>query len=332
MPNTEDNEFLQLVTGTYVANGTCSVDWEEYVESIEKVVPIADDEDVVERARAMMLRNEQGDVDECLRLANHAKQKEAYDLKTENAKAALARLKNGQNPSVQCKFTLKKSSSELVRMCPLVIASRFKNLQMLKVIVDFDRDQSNRSEALVEASKHGHHESVEILLRSASRWYSEVNQFEDNEIVEPPSSSSDPLKGLEPHVLGFCLFTACLNGYDEVARRILNHCPNPWCGIVGGSLYPVFCTGNSIIGNALFAAIEHKHIECVKVLVEKQDIVTADIYRALKMMLRVRSCDMMVILLRKYPAVYSNLDLLDLGQTEEVNSLKRVVRYMYEMG
>jgi hypothetical protein len=204
---------------------------------------------------------------------------------------------------------------------------------MLKVVVDYDRDASNRSEAIVEAAKHGHHDIVEVLLGSATRWYSEEQMGGGGEGVQPPppSSGTDPLKGFEPHVLGFCLFTACWNGHEETVRRLLNHSPNPWCGIVNGSRYPVFCTGNSVVGNALFAAIEHKYPECVKVIVEKQDLVTPDIYRALKMMLRVDSCDMMVALLRKYPTVYSNLDYIDLGRTEKVDSMKRVVRYMYEM-
>jgi hypothetical protein len=191
---------------------------------------------------------------------------------------------------------------------------------------------SFKSEAVVEASKHGHHDSVEILLRSASRWYSEVSSLNEKEAVEPPDTSTDPLKGFEPHVLGFCLFSASSNGHDETVRRILNHSPNPWCGIVGGMHYPVFCSGNSVVGNALFAAVEHKYIECVKVIVEKQDLVTPDIYRALKMMLRIENCDMMVVLLRKYPTVYCNLDYLNLGAGEQVDSMKRVVRYMYEMG
>ena len=185
------------------------------VAASSQVIPVADDEDIVERARGMLQRNESEDVDECLRLAHHAKQKAAYDLKIEQATAALGMLKNGQDPSVRCKFKLEKSNTEVVRMCPLVIAARFKNLQMLKVVVDYDRDEANRSEAMVEAAKHGHHGSVDILLRSASRWFSEAIQLEegeDKEHEEPPPSSTDPLKGFEPQILGFCLFWACSNG------------------------------------------------------------------------------------------------------------------------
>jgi hypothetical protein len=72
-----------------------------------------------------MLEQQSEDVDDALRLAHESIQKAMYEGKNERARAVLAMLKEGQDPSVQCKFPLQNATSEVVRMAPLVVAARF---------------------------------------------------------------------------------------------------------------------------------------------------------------------------------------------------------------